>query len=131
MLPRACLRATRAFASVRSYATPATHATKDAKPRQGPDGTGPPAATSTAAAQPFSAPLTPGPVKPDAAAALLRSKAEVGTILRNINYFKNKQDPVAREDSDYPEWLWHTLDTDTKGAGAGAEGDDAGDLYCT
>lgn len=41
---------------------------------------------------------------------------------------KDKSDPVAMEDSEYPDWLWRILD-DQKGAGTESGGSDAGMLY--
>lgn len=42
---------------------------------------------------------------------------------------KNKQDPVALDDSEYPAWLWTVLAN--KGDAAGSTGADAeGDLFC-
>ncbi|KAI1106713.1 mitochondrial ribosomal protein L37-domain-containing protein [Jackrogersella minutella] len=34
-----------------------------------------------------------------------------GTVLTGLNYFKNRQDPVALADDAYPEWLWTVLET--------------------
>lgn len=33
-----------------------------------------------------------------------------GTVLTGINYIKGGQDPVAKKDEDYPEWLWGCLE---------------------
>ncbi|PSR99361.1 mitochondrial ribosomal protein L37-domain-containing protein [Coniella lustricola] len=56
-----------------------------------------------------------------------RSSCPTGTVLNGLNYFKGKTDPVAKPDSDYPEWLWACLDVTHK---ADAETDDgAGDEY--
>lgn len=55
------------------------------------------------------------------------SAAPAGTILKGLNYLKNKQDPIAKEDHEYPAWLWTVLDQ-KKGGGAG--GAEEGDLYC-
>ncbi|KAA8894049.1 mitochondrial ribosomal protein L37-domain-containing protein [Sphaerosporella brunnea] len=71
--------------------------------------------------------LTPGPHKVSAEVNAVRSAVPPGTKLFNINYFKNKADPVALEDGEYPAWLWSSLET-SKGA-AGESADDAGDLY--
>ncbi|KAK4511969.1 uncharacterized protein ATC70_003968 [Mucor velutinosus] len=38
------------------------------------------------------------------------SSAPKGTVLKGIQYLKDKQDPVALDDSEYPEWLWDLLD---------------------
>ncbi|KAI1390128.1 mitochondrial ribosomal protein L37-domain-containing protein [Hypoxylon trugodes] len=33
-----------------------------------------------------------------------------GTVLTGLNYFKNRNDPVALADDAYPEWLWKCTD---------------------
>lgn len=95
----------------------------------------PPPATSTSAAQPFSTPLTPSlknegpPRKPSKSAVKLpASSVLAGTVLKGLNFMKNKQDPIALEDREYPEWLWRVLD---KGQSAGGEAmaDGEGDLF--
>jgi large subunit ribosomal protein L54 len=58
---------------------------------------------------------------------LVLSSIPAGTPLKGINYFKNKTDPVAMEDSAYPSWLWDILKTKAKADEVG----EAGDLYCT
>jgi large subunit ribosomal protein L54 len=98
----------------------------------------PPAATSTSAAQPLSAPLTPAPsgdLKAQAAEAakkkvtpLVKSSIPAGTPLKGLNFEKNKQDPVALPDDEYPAWLWTILQGPAT-AGDGAAGQ--GDLFCT
>lgn len=101
-----------------------------------------PAATSTpSAAQPFSTPLSPAPRdheddpdSPSRAAAEVKkrqrtpSSVPAGTVLKGLNFMKNRQDPVALEDGEYPDWLWEVLRGQQEGAGAGAEGE--GDLFC-
>lgn len=47
-------------------------------------------------------------------------------MLKGINYFKNKPDPVALEDAEYPTWLWTCLESKSKSDGDGAA---AGDLF--
>ncbi|KAL5001213.1 mitochondrial ribosomal protein L37-domain-containing protein [Aspergillus recurvatus] len=47
------------------------------------------------------------------------SSCPAGTPLAGLNYFKNKPDVVALEDSEYPEWLWSLLDTANKEAKKG------------
>ncbi|KAL4782041.1 mitochondrial ribosomal protein L37-domain-containing protein [Aspergillus varians] len=42
-----------------------------------------------------------------------------GTQLSGLNYFKNKPEVVALEDSEYPEWLWSLLDSSKKEAKKG------------
>ncbi|KAI0022942.1 mitochondrial ribosomal protein L37-domain-containing protein [Xylariomycetidae sp. FL0641] len=69
----------------------------------------------------LSTPLADAP-EPEAA----RSACKPGTVLKGLNYFKNKQDPVAKSDAAYPEWLWGCLEVQNKKEDAG---DDAGDEY--
>ncbi|OAL07340.1 hypothetical protein IQ06DRAFT_322318 [Phaeosphaeriaceae sp. SRC1lsM3a] len=95
----------------------------------------PPAATSTSAAQPFSEKLTPaasGSVKGAATEAakkkvvpLVKSSIPAGTPLKGLNFEKNKQDPVALPDEEYPEWLWTILSRQEKAS----EGVGMGDLF--
>jgi len=96
----------------------------------------PPTATSTSAAQPFSEPLTPA-ASPDLkataaeaakkkAAPLVKSSIPAGQPLKGLNFLKDRQDPVALADDEYPSWLWTILDRQEKKADAGA-----GDLFCT
>ncbi|KAI9676551.1 MAG: hypothetical protein M1817_000710 [Caeruleum heppii] len=111
------------------------------KPRQTPSGTheGPPSAVSApGVAQPFSTPLTPA-----APASLSRRKEKdearspvssvpAGTVLRGLGYMKNKTDPVAMEESEYPGWLWGCLDAGPGkkgGSGDGKGGEEEGDLF--
>lgn len=78
-----------------------------------------PAATSTGAAQPFSTPHTPSPSAsgiPAAAVAAAKkrpaaivSSVPAGTVLKGLNYHKQRQDPVALADEEYPAWLWTLL----------------------
>lgn len=129
--------ATQSSKSFPSRPIPRRHATTTAKPlspnvatqttpRQG-DGTShnPPAATSTSAAQPFSAPHTPSPkgegaitgkasgagkeAKPKPSVTV-KSSCPAGTPLKGLNFIKGQQDPLALEDSAYPPWLWTVLD---------------------
>jgi hypothetical protein len=80
-----------------------------------------------AAPNPLITPLTPGPSKLPAAQSVVRSSVPAGTKLYNINYFKNKPDPVAMEDGEYPAWLWSGLES---GKTAAETAEEAGDLYC-
>jgi large subunit ribosomal protein L54 len=68
------------------------------------------------------------PTKP-AKAAVERpaSSCVPGTKLNGLNYFKNKPDVVALEDSEYPEWLWSLLDESSKDAKKG--GVDPNSMY--
>lgn len=110
-----------------------------AKPRQNDSasshGHAPPSATSTSAAQPFSTPLSPSPkaLGVDGSAqkaqpAPVVSSVPAGTPLKGLNFLKGGSDPVAREDHEYPGWLWAIL------TGKNAEGKEdsaEGDLFCT
>ncbi|PMD41935.1 hypothetical protein L207DRAFT_582356 [Hyaloscypha variabilis F] len=92
----------------------------------------PPAATSTGLAQPFTNPLTPAPsatplpTKPKSSLQFPISNCKAGTKLKGLNYLKNRDDPVALEDEEYPEWLWHCLDVKKK---SGDEEGAVGDLF--
>ncbi|KAL8768549.1 MAG: hypothetical protein Q9209_005234 [Squamulea sp. 1 TL-2023] len=78
-------------------------------------------ARSTSAAQPFSTPFTPSPYpsnspthppKPKSPSSPLpTSSLKAGTPLKGLAFEKNKEPPVAREDGEYPEWLWGLLNT--------------------
>lgn len=50
-----------------------------------------------------------------------------GTVLKGLNFYKDKQDPVAMADEEYPDWLWSILDK-SGGDASGAKVDE-GDLY--
>jgi len=45
------------------------------------------------------------------------SSVPAGTPLKGLNYFKNKSDPIAMEDHEYPAWLWEVLTEKKAGAG--------------
>jgi len=58
-----------------------------------------------------------------------RSQCVAGTVLTGLNYTKGGQDPVAKHDDEYPEWLWSCLDVLKKDADAADA--EAGDEFCT
>ncbi|RSL57287.1 hypothetical protein CEP54_008350 [Fusarium duplospermum] len=58
---------------------------------------------------------------------LPRSSCPAGTTLNGLNYFKGGQDPVAKKDEEYPEWLWSCLDVLKKSSDS--EDADAGDEF--
>jgi large subunit ribosomal protein L54 len=58
-----------------------------------------------------------------------RSICPEGTVLAGLNYTKAGQDPVAKKDEEYPEWLWSCLDVMKSSANAADE--NAGDEFCT
>ncbi|KAF4947030.1 hypothetical protein FSARC_14059 [Fusarium sarcochroum] len=72
----------------------------------------------------LSTPVTaPGETPKEAPAS--RSSCPAGTVLNGLNYFKSGQDPVAKKDEEYPEWLWSCLDVVKKeGEGEDAEAGD-------
>ncbi|KAL5339252.1 mitochondrial ribosomal protein L37-domain-containing protein [Aspergillus crustosus] len=47
------------------------------------------------------------------------SSCPPGTRLSGLNYFKNKPEVVALDDSEYPEWLWSLLEDSQKSAKKG------------
>ncbi|KAJ9157818.1 hypothetical protein NKR23_g765 [Pleurostoma richardsiae] len=90
------------------------------------------AAASSASAPSLTDPLTPpssAASEADAAgeAAAALSSCPPGTVLAGLNYFKGKQDPVAKRDDEYPSWLWECLSV--KKTAATADADDAGDEF--
>jgi large subunit ribosomal protein L54 len=141
MICRTCQRASRFLPPRRLLSTtrPSLNATpisaaSQPTPRQPNDS---PAATSTSAAQPFSAPLTPTPspalektaakVAEKKAAPLVKSSVPAGTPLKGLNFEKAKQDPVAKADDEYPSWLWTILQRQEDKGEVGV----LGDLFCT
>lgn len=42
------------------------------------------------------------------------SSCPAGTKMNGLNYFKNKPDVYAKEDSEYPDWLWDLLGSASK-----------------
>jgi hypothetical protein len=75
----------------------------------------------------LSTPVTaPGEAQKDVPAA--RSSCAPGTVLNGLNYTKGGQDPVAKNDDEYPEWLWSCLEVLKKSADSADA--DAGDEFC-
>lgn len=56
----------------------------------------------------------------------MRSSVAAGTPLKGLNFLKDRQDPVALPDEEYPEWLWSILERQEKKGESAA----AGDLFC-
>ena len=52
-----------------------------------------------------------------------RSSVKAGTVLRGLGYIKGKDPPIAREDHEYPDWLWGLLDKKNEGGKQEGEGD--------
>lgn len=93
----------------------------------------PPSATSSAA-QPFSTPFTPSPSKTPTIppktsskshATAVKSSVPAGTPLKGLGYMKGQEPPMAKEDDEYPTWLWGLLENNPKGADAEGEAGDA------
>jgi large subunit ribosomal protein L54 len=54
------------------------------------------------------------------------SSVPAGTPLKGLNFIKGKTDPVAMEDSEYPEWLWRILEDKKVEEETGTDAD----IYC-
>ncbi|KAI9701907.1 MAG: hypothetical protein M1836_001251 [Candelina mexicana] len=119
-----------------SAATILTPSATQAKPRQTTPSSpnGHPSATSKSAAQPFSTPLTPSPaalgIKATKSHAPIQvvSSVVAGTPLKGLGYMKNKPDPVALGDEEYPSWLWGCLREKRDAEGGEGRGE-GGDLF--
>ena len=93
-----------------------------------PQPNGLPTATSTSIAQPFSSPDTytdlPTQSHQSKKPVVVPSSVPAGTVLKGLNFMKNKPDPVAMEDNEYPAWLWTVLaKSEESGSMDSAEGD--------
>ena len=51
--------------------------------------------------------------------------------MKGLNFMKNKQDPVALEDEEYPGWLWGVLEEVKSSRGKSDTESDEGDLFGT
>ncbi|KAL8714410.1 MAG: hypothetical protein Q9220_001743 [cf. Caloplaca sp. 1 TL-2023] len=103
----------------------------------------PPPATSTSAAQPFSTPFTPSPQNtpiPETSSSIPspsssqqpkppKSSLSAGTPLKGLAFLKNKEPPVAKEDSEYPDWLWGLVPGDGGKEGGEEGGKGGGDAF--
>jgi hypothetical protein len=49
--------------------------------------------------------------------------------MNGLNYFKNKPDIVAKEDSEYPDWLWDLLGDASKQSKTDKGGVDPSSMY--
>jgi Mitochondrial ribosomal protein L37 len=125
--------------SARQFSSSARRRAQGVAPTPRPQVDGPlttadtPPATSTSAAQPFSVPLSASPTghglpsKPKASPLpTVVSSVAAGTPLKGLNFMKGKEDPVAMEDHEYPDWLWRVLERKKVG---GEEAVD-GDIFC-
>ena len=110
-----CQRCNRLLSN-RSLTSPYLRAFTTAAARSKPES--PPPATSTSGAQPYSTPFTPSPSntpgippkdKPEQLKNVPRSSVPAGAPLRGLGYVKGQEAPLAREDDEYPNWLWGLL----------------------
>jgi len=78
--------------------------------------------------QPFSNPLSPlsKTTLKAKTVPLPISVAPAGTPLKGLNYLKDRADPIALPEEEYPEWLWRVLDKNTS---EGGQIDGAGDEF--
>ncbi|KAH8820282.1 putative NADH-ubiquinone oxidoreductase 12 kDa subunit, mitochondrial [Xylogone sp. PMI_703] len=88
------------------------------------------AASTPNLSETFSTPLADGAqdstsktTKPKQTATVV-SSAPAGTVLKGLNYFKGKDDPVALADEEYPPWLWGCLESAKTEEAAEAVGDE-------
>ncbi|KAK3354825.1 mitochondrial ribosomal protein L37-domain-containing protein [Neurospora tetraspora] len=133
MICRTCLRRASGFASPAAAAVtrPMVVATSRAAFSTTFSVRTPPAATPAAAA-PATSTAEAGLAPVPGAATTEQPKASIsscpaGTKLNGLNYFKNKADPVALPDEEYPEWLWRCLEVQKKTDDAADA--DAGDEF--
>ncbi|KAI9884355.1 MAG: hypothetical protein M1823_003851 [Watsoniomyces obsoletus] len=66
----------------------------------------------------------PAPARPKPAKAI-KSLVPAGAPLRGLNFLKDRNDPVALPDAEYPEWLWTCIDS-TAGKKSKSGGGDGG-----
>lgn len=77
------------------------------QPLSTPEEAVPAPATASAPAEQPEKPTKPAVERPP-------SSCPAGTKLNGLNYFKNKPDVFAKEDSEYPDWLWDLLEDPKK-----------------
>jgi len=55
---------------------------------------------------------------------VVKSSVPAGTPLKGLGFTKGQEPPTAKEDDEYPSWLWGLLEKTAKGAeGEGETGD--------
>lgn len=84
--------------------------------------------------QPFSTPQEvhseAAPEKPTKQApARPLSNCIAGTKMSGLNFYKNKPEIVALDDSEYPDWLWGLLDNSKNKPGATSKGPDMSSMH--
>ena len=123
--------------SLRSMSTaPGTPNAPPATPPRSTSSPNPPDATSSqnpAGPQPFSTPhFAPASVtkanKPPKKAPKVLSRIPGGTELRGLGYIKAQPTILAKEDDEYPPWLWTLLDQPKQGEAEAPKADVAGKL---
>ncbi|TLS28825.1 hypothetical protein PpBr36_00774 [Pyricularia pennisetigena] len=67
------------------------------------------------------APASEAPAETAANATPVLSSCPKGTILKGLNYFKDRSDPVALADDAYPAWLWNCISVTKKAATVDAD----------
>lgn len=133
MICRRCLRKGLTFRSRPSISSPTFVRPFSASTTENSADAG---ASTSPAEDPLSTPISsPGvPLSKIIAASnakkrgLPTSIAPAGTSLAGLNYVKGKQDPIALDEAEYPEWLWQCLDVKTTAEGVGQE--TKGDEFC-
>ena len=140
MICRRCLlriSSRNALPTIRQLSTSSAQINANTATATNPRPHGLPAATSTSAAQPFSESLTYSPEnvliegQQRKKEVRVQSSIPAGTVLKGLNFMKNKQDPVALEDEEYPGWLWGVLEDVKSNKGRGKDEGDEGDLFGT
>ncbi|KAH8586600.1 mitochondrial ribosomal protein L37-domain-containing protein [Bisporella sp. PMI_857] len=134
MICRTCLRARAALSHQSQYTRQFSTSLRQLTPANTPLSQTP--STISPAAQPsFGTPL-PNLPNPAGVHAKLKSKsktavvelpqsiAPAGTALQGINYIKGIDDPIAKEEEAYPEWLWKVLETKAKEENTDFDGDE-------
>lgn len=59
-----------------------------------------------------------------------RSNTKAGEVMRGLNYFKDKPNPIAGADDEYPDWLWQIAEEIEAAAGKKSESGTKADMYC-
>ena len=95
--------------------------------------------TTASTSPPFSTPFTPPPTstpsplptptKPKTPDATPKSSTKAGTVLKGLAYLKGQDPPIAREDAEYPPWLWGLLEGKEEAKGGEGEEGGEGDLF--
>ncbi|GAA6042485.1 hypothetical protein JCM8097_003050 [Rhodosporidiobolus ruineniae] len=68
------------------------------------------------------APAPAAPAAPAASSSTPTSSCASGTVLKGLNYLKDGSDPVAKDDAEYPAWVWILAEEGGVGAATGKKG---------